>query len=122
MQLESHLLKKKTKIIIDHNETKLSDKGDDIEDDSKASPAKVILQEGTINSLDKYTNKCGNMKKRKNYGLRKFGSAEYNTSIKASEHFEFYEKTFTQFNDPLKLARINTFKKTYSKAHPLNQL
>jgi hypothetical protein len=122
MQLESHLSKKKIPTLMEQNKTKWSDKDEDIEDDSKLSPAKVVLQEGTINSLVKYTNNWSSMKMRKKIGLRRFGSAEYTTSVKATEHLEFYEKTFTQLNNPLNMARTYTYKKPTIKAQKLEEL
>lgn len=59
---------------------------------------------------------------RKKIGLRRFGSAEYTTSVKATEHLEFYEKTFTQLHNPLDMARTYTYKKPLMKAKMLNEL
>jgi hypothetical protein len=124
LQLESHLLKKKvTPLSKEQNKTKWSDKDEDIEEgDSIVSPAKVILQEGSINSLVKYTNSRSTMKMKRKMSLRRFGSAIYATTEKTSEHLEFYEKTFNQLNAPPKLFRTNTHSKPNTKALKLNEL
>ena len=73
-----------------------------------ASPTKVILQEGSINSLVKYTNSKSTMKMRRKMSMGTFGSNMYATS----------EKT----NELLKLSRTYTHSKPSTKALKLNEL
>jgi predicted nucleotidyltransferase len=82
-----------------------------------------VVQEGSINSLMKYTKSVSTMKHKKRAQFRRFGSTEDPPeSPLTRKHKEFYRQTFQEFSNLIPMSRTFTHQKPNSKAAQLDKL